>query len=492
MYSLYRAWLSMSPGCSMPNVQSDLHLEPSNTSGSPDVNLLVGPSLTHFSAHKRILSFNSGFFKAALTNHTGYEPITVPNVNVDEFSSLLTFMYTGFLDLNLTNIYNILLATHILHMPGAMELCRNFLIHNQQIETRTNIIKPVPSRKAIMPLQAIVHPPLFGCLRQSRDTSFKNLKNELSSITSTNDFAVTRTRTEVDSNDNNNDNPLQHAKSSSVRDMKQNEDHTIPTRSAKTNGSCSKTKKKTEASSTHHHLNSKPLQHIEDASSGKEKKCSSKNKKRPGNFVSTDDKFEIDVACCDGPVRFHRVLNKNYGQIQTDSTNNPPKHHQHMLVSTKNEAINRIMNENIREQNKDDAGEDRSNFSGDVFKCVYCNHTFKSQYCYQKHARRHLNPVLESKVVHKKEQVSTSKREVKLLDLNVQYYPCKMCGSKFPSYYFVHKHRKLCHSNENVTDDDVTTTTTTINDAEQQKSDSKENESKDDNCEKKSDNEENK
>ena len=34
------------------------------------------------------------------------------------------------------------------------------------------------------------------------------------------------------------------------------------------------------------------------------------------------------------------------------------------------------------------------------------------------------------------------------LDLNVQYFPCKTCGSKFPSYYFVHKHRRLCHGEE--------------------------------------------
>ena len=36
----------------------------------------------------------------------------------------------------------------------------------------------------------------------------------------------------------------------------------------------------------------------------------------------------------------------------------------------------------------------------------------------------------------------------KVLDLNVQYFPCKTCGSKFPSYYFVHKHRRMCHQDE--------------------------------------------
>lgn len=30
----------------------------------------------------------------------------------------------------------------------------------------------------------------------------------------------------------------------------------------------------------------------------------------------------------------------------------------------------------------------------------------------------------------------------------IHYYPCKTCGSKFPSYYFVHKHRKRCHAEE--------------------------------------------
>lgn len=30
----------------------------------------------------------------------------------------------------------------------------------------------------------------------------------------------------------------------------------------------------------------------------------------------------------------------------------------------------------------------------------------------------------------------------------LHYYPCKTCGSKFPSYYFVHKHRKRCHADE--------------------------------------------
>ncbi|KOB77994.1 Uncharacterized protein OBRU01_03150 [Operophtera brumata] len=34
----------------------------------------------------------------------------------------------------------------------------------------------------------------------------------------------------------------------------------------------------------------------------------------------------------------------------------------------------------------------------------------------------------------------------------LHYYPCKTCGCKFPSYYFVHKHRKRCHGEETPVD----------------------------------------
>ena len=38
------------------------------------------------------------------------------------------------------------------------------------------------------------------------------------------------------------------------------------------------------------------------------------------------------------------------------------------------------------------------------------------------------------------------KRMLVMKDLNVQYFPCKICGAKFPSYYFVHKHKKMWHA----------------------------------------------
>lgn len=157
-----------------------------------------------------------------------------------------------------------------------------------------------------------------------------------------------------------------------------------------------------------------------------------KAKKRAQEMAK--EKTVVDIACCDGPVRFHRVINRNYGLPTVVDGD-------YKFEINRTQAMNRAMNENIRDKQLCDENQTNS----DVFTCLYCNHTFKSQYCYQKHARRHLNPVnIEAKNL----QIDGSKREVKLLDMNVQYYPCKTCGCKFPSYYFVHKHRKMCHAEE--------------------------------------------
>ena len=43
---------------------------------------------------------------------------------------------------------------------------------------------------------------------------------------------------------------------------------------------------------------------------------------------------------------------------------------------------------------------------------------------------------------------SDNKTNTVLKDINVQFFPCKICGAKFPSYYFVHKHKKMWHTDE--------------------------------------------
>lgn len=77
MYSLYRAWLSLNPSTGLPPLSVPpvpLNLSVSTTGqipDAPDVTLQVGPSMTHFSAHRGVLSAHSGYFKAALANHGG-------------------------------------------------------------------------------------------------------------------------------------------------------------------------------------------------------------------------------------------------------------------------------------------------------------------------------------------------------------------------------------------------------------------------------------
>ena len=55
------------------------------------------------------------------------------------------------------------------------------------------------------------------------------------------------------------------------------------------------------------------------------------------------------------------------------------------------------------------------------------------------HLRRHINPVTV-------DVEDADKKMLVMKDLNVQYFPCKICGAKFPSYYFVHKHKKMWHA----------------------------------------------
>lgn len=303
-------------------------------------------------------------------------------------------MYTGYLDLNLNNIYNILLATHVLHMPRALEICREFLIRNHPIEqSNHSIIKPIPSRK-FLPSQQQFFQPIITNLHSSETTPFRPIAAEKQPA---------------------NESPVLEENIQSKNPI------AVPSTSRQTPSPI---------------LN--PCDDTSDEqTSGKFESRKSRKRTTEVSKTGNDDRVVVDIACCDGPVRFHRVINNSYGMTSTDT--------EYKMVDS-NEAMNKAMNANIRDKKLNHADE---NSPTESFTCVYCNHTFKSQYCYQKHARRHINPVtLEVKNCQNDNGSTASKREVKLLDMNVQYYPCKTCGSKFPSYYFVHKHRKMCHAEE--------------------------------------------
>lgn len=90
-------------------------------------------------------------------------------VGGEAFAPLLNYMYTGRLEVTLDNVYSVLLATHLLHMPGALEQCRAALLRLRappalpipvptSASTATtsspgsgNILRPIPSRLLVGP-----------------------------------------------------------------------------------------------------------------------------------------------------------------------------------------------------------------------------------------------------------------------------------------------------------------------------------------------------
>ncbi|XP_075218341.1 uncharacterized protein LOC142323072 [Lycorma delicatula] len=456
MYSLYRAWLL-------------------RESSPPDVIVCVGSGTgrgSHqFSGHRTVLSSQSGYLKSLLsepqTADTAQTQILVPNVSPEVFAPLLTFMYTGYLDLTPDNIYGVLLATHLLHMPRALDLCRSFLLqqqHASQLPPPPPLVKPIPSRKM---LPVLLPPPPTAAAAAAGVYwppppyhPLPPLSEDPSRYRSVFPLALSKPETQVSTERTARTSPLAVPSTSDGRPG------TPPRSSASPSPSqASDSSDQVTVTVTH-----RP-----------------KSKKQQNR--ATNGKVIVDIACCDGPVRFHRVLNRNYGVVLRKEA---PK---------KNRAATETENGSVPTGAADDKSDEPevesgsvSRDAGPVFTCRFCNHTFKSHYCYQKHARRHINPVdpeirtppsatSSSPDEHRAQQQQQQRpqqiqnitlqepqqsphlqqlqqppqqpqqqqqqpQEVRLLDMNVQYYPCKTCGSKFPSYYFVHKHRKLCHPGE--------------------------------------------
>uniref|UniRef100_A0A182P614 BTB domain-containing protein n=1 Tax=Anopheles epiroticus TaxID=199890 RepID=A0A182P614_9DIPT len=577
---------------------------------APDVILEVGPHpcSTRYAAHAALLATHSGYLRAALRTqeqhastvtplrrvlhqHSNGTAISVPsdvctlpatattsmlylpNVSPEQFSPLLSYMYTGYLDLTMENIFGVLLATHLLHMPRALELCRTFLASsasatNASITCTTlsepsqrnifastidltvangasKLVRPIASKPmATIGLNFIAPPtasqinllpsaPFRSLGSTAMDISIEHPKAEMPHDThssSQSPISVTRFEEETRSSITPQNSSLVESDVNNINnDYKCNENISKPEDHKHTDHT------NTEISGTFDNEN-------------RTNKCNAKTgfaKRQKAQQEVINDSANgviIDIASCDGPVRFRRVLNVMYGlntnnrisdgadsslAVATDFTeaeNNAKKRksrslryassfHQQMArnisntgklsyesssSSSSNSSCLKYQRQQTQlpsvaasvltvpqdqEQKDENVHEDvtpHSEATNDTegnsnYTCVYCKHTFKSHYCYQKHAKRHLIPLcLDSttscsvSTINNVSQTAGSprsynarrraqpnpngnairSREVKPLDMNVQYYPCKTCGSKFPSYYFVHKHRKLCHTEE--------------------------------------------
>ncbi|XP_015182575.1 PREDICTED: uncharacterized protein LOC107069623 [Polistes dominula] len=206
MYSLYRAWFG-------DDNAADNYNRLQETLSPPDTVIRVGNEGEHqFIAHKGILAAHSGYLKALLASaaannssnngpnfastcgglnsgsstsstssgiiggqqHTRQQPVTsvsVSSIGGEAFAPLLNYMYTGRLEVTLDNVYSVLLATHLLHMPGALEQCRAALLRLRAppplptpipippVSTSTStsnsgpgsILRPIPNRLVLGP-----------------------------------------------------------------------------------------------------------------------------------------------------------------------------------------------------------------------------------------------------------------------------------------------------------------------------------------------------
>jgi len=102
----------------------------------------------------------------------------------------------------------------------------------------------------------------------------------------------------------------------------------------------------------------------------------------------------LETAACDGPVKFHRIVNKffsvdfNKSEEESEGSNNNAGNNE-MDIKYDFKNIDISLKGNI--ENKFDMSikddDDDSADTGETYSCIYCNHVFKSHYCYQKHKR---------------------------------------------------------------------------------------------------------
>lgn len=98
-----------------------------------DIVFLVGPEERPVKAHKCILSSRSGYFHAMFTvglRESHDETVKKPNINPDVFLEVLRFVYCGKVQLNSSNVIEILEASSEMDLSILKKLCLSFIETN--------------------------------------------------------------------------------------------------------------------------------------------------------------------------------------------------------------------------------------------------------------------------------------------------------------------------------------------------------------------------
>jgi hypothetical protein len=333
--------------------------------GPLTLDLLVTAAGTPIPCNRAALCSGSAYFSSRLLEPSNPPPLTIdlPSVPADMFTRLLGCLYTGKLDCTPDSVYQLFWFAQMLQMPAAVLQCSQYL---------AQLVAPSPPPPA--QLKVVKPIPSRGVPLLPAQQPGPFLRPHLASFYS--DWflrysTLTRSRPEEEA-----------AEPEAGPSRQRTEDQ-------ENVGSASgPAPPRAEAMFAGHHA-------------------------------------LLDTASCDGPVKFHRIVNKFFDL---------PKQTAVAATKAKDEEL---------EVKGEDEQSDESNDTGETYSCVYCNHVFKSHYCYQKHKRRHINPVTVD--IQGSAGGDQDKKFLVMKDLNVQYFPCKICGAKFPSYYFVHKHKKLWH-----------------------------------------------
>lgn len=360
--------------------------------GPPDLILNIGS--INFFGHSYLLSSFSEVLKAACNDcpvESGAKKIIqLSNISPDFINHILFYFYSGQLNLNEDNVLGILFVSHALRIPKIATICNDYLLKNQvyAFDKRYAYDSSATNKKDVF--NTVIRP--VANKPKPINTAFEGPISSHVWLPSS---------------------------STTFKPLKSREKWTdtacylpIIPNNAKIN--------------------------VDEKLSG--------SKITNNNDDTIQPKLIIDIANCDGPVRFKKILNTAYNATKLKQISEYTKI-DNCADITKNKSDDGCMKKRSNIQNIDQSN-----------KCIHCNQLFKSKFCFQKHKMRHLNNGEYSKTDILKEPIQMQytikrkvrhcKRDVKPLDMNVQYYPCKTCGVKFPSYYFVHKHRKLCHSDE--------------------------------------------